>query len=257
MSFERWNTHFSNLVEVDAFEWCFRLKQDPSSKHLGTTVWDASIVLSKYLERCFRKGELGRKKKSLKKALELGSGMGLGGMSLAMMGYDVTLTDVMEVLPLLRANVEANVILASNDPQGQWKGKVGNVRVLLLEWGNQEHIRDAGPPYDIVVAADCVYNEELCDTFIQTIVDVSHKKTHVIIVNEFRSQSVQERFQDLVRSRFHVKRVLHSKMDENFQHPSIDIYLLKQKTTTSKETALDGNPSSEDATLVKNVLNQG
>jgi hypothetical protein len=29
----------------------FRLSQDPSSLHLGTTVWDASIVLAKWLEK--------------------------------------------------------------------------------------------------------------------------------------------------------------------------------------------------------------
>lgn len=29
----------------------FRLSQDPNSQHLGTTVWDASIVLAKYLQK--------------------------------------------------------------------------------------------------------------------------------------------------------------------------------------------------------------
>eukprot|EP00955_Chlamydomonas_euryale_P088962 364426-Chlamydomonas_euryale.AAC.28 len=28
-----------------------RLSQNPASEHLGTTVWDASIVLAKYLEK--------------------------------------------------------------------------------------------------------------------------------------------------------------------------------------------------------------
>lgn len=27
------------------------LQQDPSSEHLGTTVWDASIVMAKYFEK--------------------------------------------------------------------------------------------------------------------------------------------------------------------------------------------------------------
>lgn len=29
----------------------FKLAQDPNSQHLGTTVWDSSIVLAKYLEK--------------------------------------------------------------------------------------------------------------------------------------------------------------------------------------------------------------
>jgi hypothetical protein len=28
-----------------------RLAQDPNSEHLGTTVWDASIVLAKFFEK--------------------------------------------------------------------------------------------------------------------------------------------------------------------------------------------------------------
>lgn len=32
-----------------------RLAQDPNSEHLGTTVWDASIVLAKFFEKVGRK----------------------------------------------------------------------------------------------------------------------------------------------------------------------------------------------------------
>jgi len=32
----------------------FKLAQDPNSQHLGTTVWDSSIVLAKYLEKVRR-----------------------------------------------------------------------------------------------------------------------------------------------------------------------------------------------------------
>ena len=81
-SWERWNTHFSTTVEQEVFgcdaallcqhNRCallysqppprlpharrhpFKLAQDPNSQHLGTTVWDASIVLAKYLEKVNR-----------------------------------------------------------------------------------------------------------------------------------------------------------------------------------------------------------
>ena len=72
---ERWNTHFSTCVDLELFGWgiselcepgaiapsdladlsCCRhqwaLAQDPNSQHLGSTVWDASIVFAKYLEQ--------------------------------------------------------------------------------------------------------------------------------------------------------------------------------------------------------------
>jgi hypothetical protein len=50
-SFARWNTHFSTSVSVELFGTTLRLSQDPQSLHLGTTVWDASIVVAKWLER--------------------------------------------------------------------------------------------------------------------------------------------------------------------------------------------------------------
>ncbi len=44
-----------------------------------------------------------------KRAVELGAGMGLGGLAFAMLGADVLLTDVAAVLPLLRRNYENNM----------------------------------------------------------------------------------------------------------------------------------------------------
>ena len=44
-----------------------------------------------------------------KRAVELGAGMGLGGLAFAMLGANVLLTDVAAVLPLLRRNYENNL----------------------------------------------------------------------------------------------------------------------------------------------------
>ena len=43
------------------------------------------------------------------RCLELGAGMGVAGAALALMGGDVTFTDLESVLPLLRQNVDANL----------------------------------------------------------------------------------------------------------------------------------------------------
>ena len=49
--FERWNTDVTTSVTVSLLGTELRLSQDPQSRHLGTTVRDASIVLAKWLER--------------------------------------------------------------------------------------------------------------------------------------------------------------------------------------------------------------
>ncbi len=56
-----------------------------------------------------RRGEFARHKMKGKRAVELGAGMGLGGLAFAMLGADVLLTDVAAVLPLLRRNYENNM----------------------------------------------------------------------------------------------------------------------------------------------------
>ena len=43
-----------------------------------------------------------------KRALELGSGPGLAGMAAALLGWNTTLTDVADVLPLLKQNLQLN-----------------------------------------------------------------------------------------------------------------------------------------------------
>lgn len=67
-----------------------------------------------------RKGDFSRPKVRGKRAIDLGSGMGLAGLALALVGADVVLTDVAEVLPLLRRNSEANLSPAAlrGEPRG-------------------------------------------------------------------------------------------------------------------------------------------
>eukprot|EP00878_Enallax_costatus_P039629 GHUV01045490.1.p1 GENE.GHUV01045490.1~~GHUV01045490.1.p1 ORF type:complete len:172 (+),score=20.38 GHUV01045490.1:270-785(+) len=88
-TFERWNTHFSTTCDVEVLGVNLRLAQDPNSEHLGTTVWDASIVLAKYFEKNIRKGDFSRPKATGKRAVELGAGMGLAGLAFALIGMQL------------------------------------------------------------------------------------------------------------------------------------------------------------------------
>ena len=45
----RFNSPHTVSVEVEAMGVPLRVTQDPNSKHVGTTVWDSSIVVLKYL----------------------------------------------------------------------------------------------------------------------------------------------------------------------------------------------------------------
>jgi len=232
---ERWNTHFSDHVEVEALGCFFYLKQDPNSMDLGTTVWDASIVWAKYVEKqSARRGEFVPSKTRGKRVLELGAGMGLGGLAMCALGCDVVLTDRAEVLELLQNNVDRNLPnrspgTATSSDFSSGKEHFGTAIVRPLHWGNAEELRALDPPFEYVLCTDCVYQEGLCRPLVDTLASATSSRSKVFVVNEHRSQSVQDTFMTCLEEQFHVKKVPHSKMDPAYQHPSIDIYILKRK----------------------------
>ena len=69
--------------------------QDPASDNLGTTIWDASVILVRYMEG--NPHLYSRRKLQGKRVLELGAGCGLAGMYFALQGAHVTFTDLVRV----------------------------------------------------------------------------------------------------------------------------------------------------------------
>ncbi|KAK9803541.1 hypothetical protein WJX73_006406 [Symbiochloris irregularis] len=225
---ERWNTHFSTSVEVEVFGVDLRLQQDPSTHNLGTTVWDSSIVFAKYLQQNARKGCLSRAAVKGKNAVELGSGMGLAGISLALMGCDVVLTDIASVLPLLRCNADANLgkgARAGSD--NAMLQQAGQVSVAELDWLQPEQLQEWAPGVDIILGTDCMYSEELLEQLLAVVLHLARAHTTVVFCNELRSDSVHSRFQELFGQHFVIKRTPHKKMDATHQHPLIDIFVCK------------------------------
>lgn len=82
---------------INLFEMNLDIKQDPGSRDLGhgAVVWDAAVVLSKYMEKNYK--DYDHKTLAKKTVLELGSGCGLGGIAFMMKGAEVTCTDLAQV----------------------------------------------------------------------------------------------------------------------------------------------------------------
>ncbi|KAL4448418.1 hypothetical protein ABPG75_005637 [Micractinium tetrahymenae] len=228
---ERWNTHFSKTVEQELFGITLQLAQDPSSHNLGTTVWDASIVLAKYIEKNSRRGDFSRPKVRGRRVLELGAGMGLAGMAMALLGCEVAFTDIGAVLPLLKHNVEQNVSPAALKlKDAAWAAsEVGSCRVASLDWADPSCYAAFQPPYDFILAADCVYSELAVPHLLATVLHMGGPRTQTIITNEFRSQAVHDVFMEQFGQHFTIRKVQAGKMDPNYQHPLIHIYLLKRR----------------------------
>ncbi|XP_047180602.1 protein N-lysine methyltransferase METTL21A [Vigna umbellata] len=232
-------TTFEMPLEILGHE--LQFSQDPNSKHLGTTVWDASLVFAKFLERNCRRGRFSPAKLKGKRVIELGAGCGVSGFGMALLGCDVIVTDQKEVLPLLERNVERNISrVMQKNPES-----FGSVKVAELQWGDESHIKAVGPPFDYIIGTDVVYVEHLLEPLLQTILALSGPRTTIMLGYEIRSTSVHEKMLQMWKRNFDVKTVSKSKMDETFQHPSIQLFIMGFKHSA------DCTENSGEATVEK------
>ncbi|OEU45407.1 MAG: hypothetical protein BBJ60_02305 [Desulfobacterales bacterium S7086C20] len=97
-------------------------------------VWEASLLLSNHLLKMDLEKKI--------KILEIGAGMGVTGLFLGVLGYDVTITDYDEdALALIKMNVEHNGL--------------NNVSVRRLDWNNP----DLKESFNIICGSELIYNE--------------------------------------------------------------------------------------------------
>lgn len=240
----RLNSPSTSAILFEVLGHQLQFSQDPNSKHLGTTVWDASMVFVKFLERNCRKGRFCPSKLKGKRVIELGAGCGVAGFGMALLGCDVVSTDQTEVLPLLMRNVERNTSrITQMNPDSD---KFGSIQVAELDWGNEDHIKAVDPPFDYIVGTDVVYAEHLLDPLLKTIFALSGPKTTIMLGYEIRSTSVHEQMLEMWKRNFEVKVVPKSKMDVEYQHPSIQLYIMGLKQSIEVKTQQNDDEVSKD-----------
>ncbi|GAB2285078.1 hypothetical protein Dimus_019533 [Dionaea muscipula] len=224
----RLNLPNSSAVTIELLGHHLQFSQDPNSNHLGTTVWDASMVFAKFLEKNCRKGRFCQSKLQGKRVIELGAGCGVAGFALAMLGCEVVATDQKEVLPLLQRNLERNRSYVLQMNPG-FSDSFGSIKVAELDWGNKDHIEAVCPPYDFIIGTDVVYSEQLLEPLLHTILALSGSRTTTVLGYEIRSTCVHERMLEMLKREFDFKMVPKSKMDITYQHPSIQLFVMGLK----------------------------
>lgn len=154
----------------------------------GSIVWQVSILLarlllddSKYPHKFFH---------PKRTFIELGCGCGLPGMAAALRGAKVTFTDMAPVLPRLMRNIEANLKniplrlpdVAATLPLAVQASE--QATAAQLDWLQIQEDLQAGHedvPYDVVLVADCVYQEQLVQPLVDTILAVTGPKSVVLL----------------------------------------------------------------------------
>lgn len=228
----RWETHSAESVALDGFGLRLEFSQDPDSEHLGSTVWDSSIVTFKYLEKNADVGghPFSRAEVAGRHCIELGAGMGLGGTALALLGGHVTLTDQPEVVPRLRTNSQA--VTEQMAAGGVAAGRLSALELLWGDGAQAESIMrsvNAGAPFDLVLCSDCVYHVDLVSPLLQTVLQVSSAKAAILVTFEVRCPEVHQAFLDEAKRFFKLHPVAIASMDQFSQSTDIKMYHLEPK----------------------------
>mmetsp|Transcript_24455 Transcript_24455/g.39387 ORF Transcript_24455/g.39387 Transcript_24455/m.39387 type:complete len:282 (+) Transcript_24455:97-942(+) len=200
--------------EVTMFGVTFKVKQERGSMPVsqgsmvvGNTLWNSSIILTKYLEDGAEgtAHEFSAAACKGKRAIELGAGCaGLVGLSLACLGCShVTITDKAEVLPLLRENVrrfiEAAQALPTNTLPTHCAAILGNIYVEELDWLDSSQIRaQAGNQgFDLVVGADISYATSFHASLLDTTCAVAAPHAYILMAEDLRSPPAHRAFRSM------------------------------------------------------------
>ncbi|XP_058076606.1 uncharacterized protein LOC131225159 isoform X3 [Magnolia sinica] len=218
-----WKNDAITSIGCDEFRLSF-LSRHNSSNTSAVTLEVLGHQLQFAQEKNSRKGRFCPMKLKGKRAIELGAGCGLAGFGLALLGCNLVSTDQIEVLPLLMRNIERNTsrIKQSNPNSALF----GSIEVAELDWGNPDHIKAVGPPFDYIIGTDIVYAEHLLEPLLKTIVALSGPRTTVLLGYEIRSTTVHDQMIRMWKSNFEVKTVPETKMDSTYRHPSIQLFIM-------------------------------
>ncbi|XP_067592642.1 protein N-lysine methyltransferase METTL21D isoform X1 [Pseudorca crassidens] len=197
--------------------------QQYGSGGVGCVVWDAAIVLSKYLETPGFSGD-GAHALSRRSVLELGSGTGAVGLMAATLGADVIVTDLEELQDLLKMNINMNKHLVT-----------GSVQAKVLKWG--EEIEDFPSPPDYILMADCIYYEESLEPLLKTLKDLSGSETCIICCYEQRTMGknpeIEKKYFELLQLDFDFEKIPLEKHDEEYRSEDIHILYIRKKKSVN------------------------
>ena len=178
----------------------------------GGIVWDAALVLSKYL--CVAKENL----PSLEGVtIELGSGLGLPSIAAHLLGApEVLCTDVKERLMPIEQNIALNREAGRRIEAGElfW-GKEG-VEALKGRYGCEK--------VPLVLCSDVLFNDEAVAPLVESIAALSSPGTVVLSCCEHRWEGALKFYPALEKAGFEVAEVPQEDQHSLYHHSSIHLY---------------------------------
>ena len=229
-------TSFCEKSEIQTLDVTLKVHQKCIGD-VGCVVWDAALVLLKYLFT-----ESGNHFVKGKHVLELGSGTGAVGLGSIVAGAaSVVITDLPQHLSLMQLNIQENKNIFKKYNQQSLNDVV---EACVLRWGNVfdlENILNRKKKCEdlnyseisCVLIADCIYYKEGMLKLYETIVMVMNKVCSdacVICCYEYRDAldkvNLLNRFISLLKSNSMLKLSYVHRNDMDEQYSSDDIFIL-------------------------------
>lgn len=162
---------------------------------VGCVVWDAALVLVYFIstEKCREKFIKG------KHVIELGSGTGVVGLASSVCKAEsVTLTDLPNLIPLIKLNIARNTM--QNDA----------ITAHALDWFDStdaDKILKCNSDINCLLIADCVYYKEAVEPLVKTISRIFKSSgPDIVAICSYEDRTVgnkrelQKLFQDLLQT---------------------------------------------------------
>ncbi|KAI0818479.1 putative methyltransferase-domain-containing protein [Trametes gibbosa] len=177
----------------------------------GSVLWHASVDFAELVLQQFHRSDptsmLDLELLKAAHVVELGAGTGLLAVVLSPFARHYTVTDIEDLVPLIRKNIARNL---SHPPTSPSKSKGphspssanSNVTAIALDW---VEIRNATPalrrklapeePADLILVVDCIYHPSLIPPLLSTIDCLAVPgQTAVLVVVELRAEDVVREF---------------------------------------------------------------
>ncbi|KAM4723787.1 protein N-lysine methyltransferase METTL21D [Anableps anableps] len=189
---------------------------------VGCVVWDAAIVLAKYLEtKAFCDPSAGVNVWCGRTVVELGAGTGVVGLMAATLGAQVIVTDLEDLQSLLNVNIRENQSLIQS----------GSISAKVLKWG--EDVSEFLPSPRYILMADCIYYEQSIGPLVETLKQLSGPETSIICCYEQRTEGVnpevEMKFFELLQRSFSCEKIPSEKQDPEFSSSDIHILHIRRK----------------------------
>jgi len=212
---------------------------DDAEDQLGAVLWNSNSVVLQYLhEHIFeapkkpsRKGEADVEPQTTStripiseaRILELGSGVGALGIALAAGGAQVAVTDIKELVPLMKRNIRLNSELlrksGGNCLAATWRWGEPMPKALksYFEAEDDKYNKDGG--VDVVVMCDALYgNPKDWPALIKVLNEVADASapTRLVVLNfcEQRIDGVEDKFMELLQSGESLWKAVTTDIDE-------------------------------------------